>query len=151
LPKSRSVVIAIAVAALTAPAAVAVAAKVPRGAQYAGKTDEGLDVALRASKSGLRVARLRINYRVSCDNGAQGTPSTDVFDMRIGRGGGFGYRGSYIGRVDHSRNRVVLRGKIGAQAASGTFALSAVGKPRGSAKPVRCHTKTVSWQATREP
>jgi hypothetical protein len=140
---------ALAAAALAASASPA-AARLPGDAHYLGETEEGYDVGLRLGESGRYVARLRISYDVSCDNGAEGTPSTTVFDVPLRRRGRFSYKGTYIGREDGSKNRVTLRGRVTRRVARGTFLLVATGRPEGSDEKVRCKSETVSWRADRE-
>ena len=135
-------------AALLASAAPA-GARLPGGAHYLGETEEGLDVGLRLGASGRYVARFRISYEVTCDNGAEGTPSTTVFDVRLGSRGRFAYKGTYTGRVDGSKNRVTLRGRVRQRVARGTFLLTATGTPEGSEEKVRCRSELVSWRAER--
>jgi hypothetical protein len=130
-------------------AATPAAAKLPGGARYAGVTEEGHDVGLRLGKSGRYVARLRIEYQVTCDSGAAGKTSTTVFDVRIRDRGRFAYKGSYIGREDGSKNRFTLRGQVTRRLAKGTFRLTATGRPPGSDERVRCESDRVSWRAER--
>ena len=139
---------AVAAAALLAGAAPA-ESSLSGDARYSGQTEEGLHVGLRLGESGRHVARLRITYHVACDNGAEGTPSTTVFDVRIRRGGRFSYKGAYRGRVDGSRNQVTLRGKVTRRVARGTFLLTATGTSEDSGETVRCRSKRVSWRAKR--
>jgi hypothetical protein len=117
-------------------------------ARYVGKTEEGLSVTLTLTHDARRVARMRIVYRVSCDNGAQGQPSTNLFNLRINRRGRFRYRGSYIGSVDHSSNHLDVRGRVTARAASGTFTLSAVGEESGAT--VTCRSQAVDFHVPRK-
>lgn len=138
--------LAAALLAMAAPAA----ARVPAGAHYAGETEEGHRVALRVSDDGRYVARLRIVYDVTCDNGAEGTPSTTVFDVPIRRRGRFSYKGTYTGREDGSRNRVTLSGRVRRTVARGTFVLRATGTPEGSDEKVHCRSQEVSWRAERD-
>jgi hypothetical protein len=142
-----------AVAALAAVALLALAApagaRLPGNAHYVGETEEGFDVGVRLGETGRYVARLRINYHVTCDNGAEGTPSTTVFDVRIRRAGRFFYKGTYTGRVDGSKNRVTLRGKVTRRVAKGTFLLTATGRDERSGEKVRCRSGVISWRAER--
>jgi hypothetical protein len=124
-------------------------ARLPGGARYVGETEEGRDVTVRLGDSGRYVARLRISYRLTCDNGAEGTPSTTVFDIPIRDRGRFSYKGTYRGREDGARNRVELRGRVTRRVAKGTFLLTATGRPEGSDEKVRCQTQRVSWRAAR--
>ena len=143
-----------AIAALIATAALACAApagaRLPGGAEYAGQTEEDLGVSVRLGGSGRYIARLRIEYHLTCDNGAEGTPSTTVFDVRIRDRGRFAYKGTYRGREDGAKNRVELRGRVTRKVAKGTFELTAVGRPQGSDERVRCETELISWRAERE-
>ena len=124
------------------------AAAAPRaGERYSGETAEDLPVELRVSGSGRYVARFSIRYQVTCDNGAEGPVSTQVFDVRIRADGTFRYSGTYRKRVDRSRNDVTLRGKISRRAATGTFSLRAVGQPDGAKTKVRCRSGIVRWRA----
>jgi hypothetical protein len=122
-------------------AAAAFAAMPAGGARYAGRTSEHLRVTLRVSGDGAYVAHMRIRFRVKCDDGARGRPSTDLADLRIDRHGGFEFDGTYTGKVDRSRNHVRLQGTISARRASGTFKLTA------KRKKVRCHSARITWHA----
>jgi hypothetical protein len=147
-PIPRPAFAALLAAAFLAVAAPAVA-DLPGDAHYVGETEEGHDVGVRLSDKARYVARLRIVYDVTCDNGAEGTPSTTVFDVRIRRRGRFAYKGTYIGREDGSKNRVTLRGRVTRRVARGTFRLTATGTPEGSDEKVRCRSQEVSWRAER--
>src|SRR4051812_14119862 len=137
--KGRSAIFA---ASLLLLAAVAAQAARPVGdARYSGKTSEGLGVSVRVSRGGGYVARMAIRYHVKCTDGARGTPVTDLFDLRIDADGGFGFDGTYTGRVDKSRNHVRMHGTISRQRASGSFRLTA---KRGK---TRCHSGRVRWHA----
>lgn len=140
MPRVRS---AISVAALFTLAAVPVAlASMPaRGARYSGKTSEGLRVGLRVSGDGRYVAHMQIRYRVTCAGGATGTPSTELFDLRLDRHGRFRFRGTYTGRVDGSKNHVHLRGSVSRRRATGSFSLTA------KRKKLHCHSGRVAWHA----
>ena len=136
---------------LAALAPAAAPAADPRGGErYSGETDDALAVSVRVARDGRHLARFAIRYRVTCDNGAEGPVTTEVFDVRIRRGGTFAYSGIYRKRVDRSRNYVRLRGRISRRAASGTFSLSAVGRPEGADGRVRCRSGVVRWRAERE-
>ena len=111
------------------------------GSHYAGQTSEHLGVTLRVSGDGGYVARMRVRYRVKCADGARGTPSTSLFDLKVDSHGRFGFNGTYTGKVDKSRNRVKLHGKISARRAAGTFVLAA------KRKKVRCNSARISWHA----
>ena len=141
------------VAALVAAALLASAtpteARLPGDARYSGETEEGLHVGVRLGEGGRYVARVRIKYHVTCDDGAEGTPSTSVFDIRIRRRGRFSYRGTYRGRVDGSQNRVTLRGRVKRRVARGSFLLTATGKSEETGETVRCRSERVSWRAER--
>jgi hypothetical protein len=133
---------------LAAPVAVT-AADAPPGARYSGSTDEGLRVALRISDDGDRIARVRIRFEVTCDNGASGRVTTTVFRIPIGANGTFSYRGTYRKKVDRSTNHVKMTGTVGRRVAKGTFRLRAVGHPGGSERKVHCHSRRVTWRADR--
>ena len=136
-------------AAVSLGAAASADARLPGGARYAGETEEGRDVSVRLGESGRLVARLRISYTLTCDNGAEGTPSTTVFDIPIRDRGRFSYKGTYRGREDGARNRVELSGRVTRRVAKGTFQLTARGRPEGSDEKVVCRTELLSWRAER--
>ena len=143
----RSAIFTCAVAAALTVAGVA-AARLPGGARYAGKTDEGKRVSLRLSASGRSISSLVISYRVTCDDGGAGDTSTSAH-VRLHRDGTFSLRARYTGTRDGSDNRVRLRGRVTRRRASGTFSLTAEG--RGPAGTVRCKSSRVRWSARRVP
>jgi len=126
---------------LLALAPAALAALPSGGAHYAGKTSEDLGVTLQVARDGHYVGRMRIHYHVKCADGARGAPSTTLFDLHLNRHGRFGFKGTYTGRVDDSKNHVTLRGRVSAHRASGTFKLTA------KREKVRCNSARVRWHA----
>jgi hypothetical protein len=141
----------IAVAALTASLALTAGAvaKLPGGARFSGKTEAGMDVALRVSRNAKSVARIRIFYHVTCDNGGEGDTYTDISNVPLSSRGRFSGKGSYVGSSDHSTNRFEIRGRVGSKRATGTFSLTAKGESQSTLTPVRCKSGDVTWTATR--
>jgi hypothetical protein len=137
----RRVRSAIFLAALFALVPPALAARPVGGERYSGKTSERLGVTLRVSPDDRYVAHMRIRYRVKCDDGASGTPSTSLFDLHLDRHGGFQFNGTYTGRVDRSKNRVRLRGTVSKLRATGTFRLTA------KREKVSCRSARITWHA----
>jgi hypothetical protein len=131
----------VALFALVAIARPAFAAMPAGSASYSGKTSERLGVKLRIASDGQYVARMHIRYRVTCSDGARGAPTTDLFDLHIDGHGRFGFNGTYTGRVDKSKNRVRMHGRVSSRRATGTFTLKA------KRKKVRCHSANVRWHA----
>lgn len=126
---------------------VASAAKLPGGARYEGKTAKGEDVRLRLSGDGRRVARLRIHYRLTCDDGRTGRTYTTIMNARLrGDRHTFSARGSYRGSADDSRNFFSVSGRVSKRGASGTFRLrnEAAGDDGGE-----CTSGRLRWSASR--
>lgn len=126
---------------LAAATGAADAAAPAGGARYAGTDSDGLPVHLRVSHGAGYVARMTIRYRVTCDDGAQGSPTTNLFDLRIDRHGRFRFNGTYTGHADGSKNHVHMHGRISRRRASGTFVLD------GKRGKVRCRSSHVTWHA----
>lgn len=143
-----TLVVAAALAALVA-VPVAVGAKLPHGAHYAGQTGAGDDVTLRLSRDARRVARLRIDYGLKCgdDDEAHGHTYTVITNARIrGKRHTFRAAGSYEGSRDHSSNKFELAGRVSARGAHGTFSL--VNKAAGDDGET-CMSGKLRWHASR--
>jgi hypothetical protein len=128
---------------------VALAAGLPGGAKYVGTTDDGSAVQLRVSSDSKRVAKMRIHYKVTCDNGDTGRTYTDILNPRLHSDGSFNGAGTYKGSGDGSTNKFKVVGQMTARKASGTFTLTAVGTPQGTTGTIRCKTGLLHWQAAR--
>jgi hypothetical protein len=139
---------AAAIAALLA-VPVALAAGLPARAKYVGKTDDGSAVQLRVSPDSKRVAKMRIHYKVTCDNGDTGRTYTDILNPRLHSDGSFKGSGTYKGSGDGSTNKFNVVGKLTARKGTGTFSLTAVGTPQGTTGTIRCKTGLLHWQAAR--
>jgi hypothetical protein len=132
----------------------ALAATLPGGAHYVGKTGNGSAVMLRLSSDSARVARMRINYTLHCvdaTTGAKstGTTFTDILNPPLRVDGSFKGSGTYKGSRDNSTNKFQVAGRVSARTSSGTFALTAVGTAANSGDTVRCKTGTLHWRAAR--
>ena len=130
-------------------AAVAVAA-LPGKAQYSGQTSDNSTIRLRLSGNGKRVAKLRVYYKVTCSDGHSHTTYTDVLNLRLGRGGKFAGKGSYIGSGDGSKNSFKVAGTVTTKKAKGSFALTASGKDPTTGSAVNCKTGSLTWSAARK-
>lgn len=124
-------------------------AKVPGGARYSGKTDAGMDVVLRTSRNGSKIARVVIYYRVTCDDNTSTDTYTYILNIPIAARGRFNSSNSYVGSSDHSMNRFKLRGRVGSTRAGGTFSVTVDRKAVGTAGQVRCQSGSVAWTAGR--
>ena len=147
LARSTLFVAAALAASATVPAAVG--AKLPRGAHYAGKTAAGKDVTLRLSRDSRRVARLRIDYGLTCGDDAEehGHTYTVVRNARLrGKRHTFRAAGSYTGTKDKSSNKFELTGRVSPSGARGTFSL--VNKASGD-DGLRCTSGKLHWHASR--
>jgi hypothetical protein len=141
---------ALAAALLAALATASTAgAGLPGGATYTGRTAQGGAVKLELTGDGKRVKRMRIHYRLRCDNGRSGRTYTDILDARVGRNGRFSGVGTYEGAEDGSTNDFKVAGRLSRRSARGTFSLKAVGRPREGASRVRCKTGRLRWNASR--
>jgi hypothetical protein len=146
---ARSTVLPTALIAAIAAASMAGAAALPGGARYAGKTAKGGAVKLTLAGSGRMVKRLRIHYRLSCDNGRSGRTYTDILAARVGKNRRFSGVGTYEGARDGSSNEFRVAGRLSRRRARGTFSLKAVGKAQDGADRVRCKTGKLRWRASR--
>jgi hypothetical protein len=128
---------------------VAIAA-LPGKAQYSGQTSDSSTVRLRLSSSGKRVAKMRIYYKVTCDDGRNHTTYTDILNLRLGRTGKFAGKGTYTGSGDGSKNRFKVAGAVTKKNAKGSFSLTASGTDPTTARTVNCRTAALSWSALRK-
>jgi hypothetical protein len=143
---------ALAVAALAVLVAVpfAVAAALPGGAKYVGKTDDAGAVTLRLNADANRVKRMRIHYEVTCNDGRSGKTYTDILNPKIRRDNTFRGSGTYKGSGDGSENVFKVAGKVSARKASGTFSLVATSDSDTEGDELRCKTGRLTWKATRQ-
>jgi hypothetical protein len=139
-------------AALVALVAVplAVGAALPRGAKYAGTTDDNHAAALRLSGDAKLVKRLRINYTVNCDDGSSGDTYTAILNAKLRSDHSFRASGMYTGSGDGSENVFKATGKVSARKATGTFSLTATTKPDADGNVVKCKTGKLTWSAKRQ-
>jgi hypothetical protein len=125
------------------------AAALPGGAKYAGKTADGGVVTVRLAGDGKSVKRMRIHYQVTCSDGQPRDPTyTDVVGALLRRDGSFSGEGQYQGSVVKDTNRFKVSGKLLARKGSGTFSLTATASGKGPR--VRCKTGKLSWSAKRQ-
>jgi len=138
--------VAAALAVLVAVPAVVVGAKLPRGAHYVGKTARGGEVTMRLSGDARRVARLRIDYELKCDDGNSGETYTVILGARVrGKRHTFRAHGRYRGSRDDSLNEFHLAGRVSRRGARGTFSLV----NESSDDDVTCTSGKLRWRATR--
>jgi hypothetical protein len=130
---------------------IALGAALKGGARYVGKTVDGAPVQLRLTGNAMRVSKMRINYKVTCDNGGSGDTYTDILNARVRSDHSFAAAGKYTGASDGSVNRFKVAGKLSARKASGTFTLTATGKEAATGAKVVCKTGPLRWSATRKP
>jgi hypothetical protein len=138
-------------AALAVPAAVpagsALAAKLSGGAHYSGHTSQGSAVRLTLTRDGRRVARLRIDYTMKCDNDRKIDTYTVITRARLSgtrhvlRGHGHYTAG------DDSHNEFHFNGRVSRRRASGTFSLVYDGRGDES---MTCRTGKLKWSASRQ-
>jgi hypothetical protein len=130
-------------------APLALATTLPSGAIYVGKVKDGTRVRLTLSKNAKRVKQMRIDYKVSCDDGTGGKTFTVIRNPAVHKDGTFKGSGKYQGSVGGDTNRFKVAGKLSAAKATGTFSLTSVGSPAGVQGTVRCKTGQLHWQAAR--
>lgn len=128
---------------------IALGAALAGGATYVGKTADGAVVRLRLTSTAKRVAKMRIHYAVTCDNGSSGNTYTDILNASVGADRSFAASGKYTGASDGSVNRFKVAGKLSATKATGTFQLTATGTTSGTGAKVVCKTGIVRWSAPR--
>jgi hypothetical protein len=128
----------------------AVAAALPGGAKYAGKSDDDHAVTLRLSGDAKRVKRLRVNYTVTCDDGQSGDTYTDILNAKVRSDHSFRASGMYTGSGDGSENVFKATGKLSARKATGTFSLTATSKPDDAGNVVKCKTGKLTWSVKRQ-
>ncbi|GAC1316924.1 MAG: hypothetical protein NVSMB25_03600 [Thermoleophilaceae bacterium] len=114
-------------------------------AHYKGPTSQGTDIGFQLSNDAKRVAKLRITYRVTCDDGTSATTYTDILNAKI-TARKFGGQGVYRGQRDGSTNTFQIKGSLTRRSAQGTFTLSATGKT-SAGRDLHCMSGTVSWTA----
>jgi hypothetical protein len=129
---------------------LAVAATLPGGAKYAGKTADGQAVTLRLTSDGKRVKRMRIHYTVTCNDGRSGDTYTDVLNPRVRSDHSFRGSGTYKGSGDGSENVFKVTGQLSARKATGTFTLTATSAQNSQGETLRCKTGKLSWSAKRQ-
>jgi hypothetical protein len=128
----------------------AVAAALPGGAKYAGKTDDDQAVTLRLTSDAGRVKRMRIHYTVTCDDGRSGDTYTDILNPKVRSDHSFRGSGMYKGSGDGSENVFKVAGTISARKASGTFSLTATSDSGAQGGTLRCKTGKLTWSAKRQ-
>jgi hypothetical protein len=129
---------------------LALAADLPGGAKYAGKTDDAGAVTLRLNSDANRVKRMRIHYTVECNDGRSGKTYTDILNPRVKSDHTFRGSGTYKGSGDGSENVFKVSGKISARKASGTFSLVATTDSDTQGDTLRCKTGKLTWTAKRQ-
>ena len=128
----------------------AVAAALPGGAKYAGKTDDAGAVTLRLNSDASRVKKMRIHYTVECNDGRSGKTYTDILNPKIRSDHTFRGSGTYKGSGDGSENEFKVAGKVSARKASGTFSLIATSDADAQGGTLRCKTGKLTWTAKRQ-
>jgi hypothetical protein len=146
---ARSTALSSAVLAVVMGVPMALAAALPGGARYTGKTDDGSAVTLRLTSDARYVKRMRIHYTVTCDNGRSGHTYTDILNARVRKDRRFSGAGSYQGSGDGSENTFKVSGRLSARRASGRFSLTATSTPADGSDPVHCKTGVLRWHASR--
>src|SRR2546423_10213045 len=111
---------------LAAPAALAAA--LPARAKYVGTTSDDNAVTIKLNGAANRVKRMRIHYKVTCDDGRSGQTYTDILGPRVRKDHTFSAKGTYTGSGDGSQNSFKVSGRVSAGKASGKFFLKATGK-----------------------
>jgi hypothetical protein len=150
LTLARLTVLAASALAILAAVPVAAGAKLAGGAGYAGKTADGRDVHLRLSGNARRVARLRIDYKLRCDDGRSGATYTVIMNARLrGKRHSFSAHGRYTGSADHSRNTFRVEGRVSRRSARGTFSLVNVAKSSDGTDGAKCSSGRLRWHAAR--
>jgi hypothetical protein len=129
---------------------LAIAAALPGGAKYAGKTDDGKAVTLRLASDAKRVKKMRIHYTVECNDGRSGKTYTDILNPKIRSDRTFRGSGTYKGSGDGSENVFKVAGKLSAKKASGTFSLTATSDSDTQGETLRCKTGKLTWSAKRQ-
>jgi hypothetical protein len=151
---SRSSALSAAALTILVGVPAALAATLPGGARYAGKTGNGSAVMLRLSGDSARVARMRIHYTLHCVDANTGAKSTgksftDILNPPLRSDGSFKGAGTYKGSSDNSTNKFTVAGRVTTRTSSGTFALTAVATAQPSGDTVNCKTGTLHWRAAR--
>ena len=127
----------------------ALAAALPGGAKYAGKTDDEQVVTLKLTSDAKRVKKMRIHYTVTCNDGRSGDTYTDILNPRIRSDHTFRGSGTYTGSGDGSENKFKVAGTISKRKASGTFSLTATSDSATQGETLRCKTGKLTWTAKR--
>ena len=129
---------------------LAIAAALPGGAKYTGKTDDEQAVMLRLSSDAKHVKRMRIHYTVTCDDGRSGDTYTDILNPKIRSDHSFRGSGMYKGSGDGSENKFKVTGTVSAKRSSGTFSLTATSDSGAQGDTLRCKTGKLTWSAKRQ-
>jgi uncharacterized protein with FMN-binding domain len=142
---------AIPTAALAVVVAVPVAfgAQLSGGTRYEGKTADGNPVKLQLSRNAKFVSTIRIDYKVTCDNGGSGKTYTRVRKAAINSQHRFTGSGKYEGTDDGSTNTFKVKGTVSRKRASGTFTLTSKGSDPDTGDAVVCKTGLLRWHAAR--
>jgi hypothetical protein len=145
---TRSTALCVAVIAAIGAVPAASAMKLPARAKYVGKTSQGASVQLRLSHDAKRIARMRIHYKLRCDNKSTVETYTVINNPRVRAKRHFGAAGTYTGTSDKSKNKFKVTGTLTRRRAHGTFSLNSVVK-RADGRRVHCQTGDVRWHARR--
>jgi hypothetical protein len=149
MSKTRFIPVVAALCAALLMASPAIAA-LPHKARYSGQTSDNSTVRLRISNDGKRVAKLRIFYKVTCDDGRTNTTFTDVLNLRVHKHGKFAGQGTYTGSGDGSKNSFKVAGTVSKKKATGSFSLTATGTDQQTGKTISCQTGPLTWSALRK-
>jgi hypothetical protein len=144
--RRHTIPIAVAVAALAAPVALAA---LPGKAKYVGTTSDGSAVTVRLSGDAKTVKRMRIHYGLKCSGGRTGQSYTDVLGAHVHKDRSFSVSATYTGSKDGSKNTFHVSGKLSASKAHGKFSLTSTTKGGGKKK-LTCKTGKLTWSAKRQ-
>src|SRR3954468_5057662 len=112
---ARCTTLPVAALAVLVAVPLALAAALPGGGKYAGKTDDAQSVTLRLTSDAKRVKKMRIHYTVTCNDGRSGDTYTDILNPRIRSDHTFRGSGTYKGSGDGSENVFKVTGKVSAK------------------------------------
>src|SRR2546423_8683597 len=132
---------------LAAPAALAAA--LPARAKYVGTTSDDNAVTIKLNGAANRVKRMRIHYKVTCDDGRSGQTYTNILGPRVRKDHSFKASGTYTGSGDGSQNTFQVSGTLSAGKAHGKFFLKSTGTATDGT-PVSCKTGKLTWSAKRQ-
>jgi hypothetical protein len=147
---ARFTTLPVAAVAVLVAVPLALAAALPGGGKYAGKTDDAQAVTLRLTSDAKRVKKMRIHYTVTCNDGRSGETYTDILNPKIRSDHSFRGSGTYKGSGDGSENAFKVTGTVSAKKASGTFSLTATSESEAQGETLRCKTGKLTWSAKRQ-